>query len=236
MNNLSITLSIISAIFLSACAKHDHVADHSETRITIRKPASEQVFSETDTIWPEVLFQNEDELHEYRIVVKNTTENKDVFVYNGHSHEQVALFSGASFLADVQQDSRLTLTAEAMDHNGTATSKSVSFTVKNTLAIRQPQVEITSPVSGMYNNKTTIALKGKVEHTTPLKQVLIVLQQDGTSIIVSKPSLPANTSSFVYDSTFAIDVATHADFSFMITATDVNDVSQSKTVSFHVHP
>lgn len=236
MNNLTVTLSIFSLVLLSACAKHDHVSDHSETSINIRKPASEQVFSETDTIWPEVLFQNEDELHEYRIVVKNTTENKDVFVYNGHSHDKEALFSGTSFLADVQQDSRLTLTAEAMDHNGTATSKSVTFTVKNTLALRQPQVEITSPVSGMYNNKTTIALKGKVEHTAALKQVLIVLQQDGSPILVSRPVLPANTSSFAYDSTFAIDVATHADFSWMITATDVNDVSQSKTVSFHVHP
>lgn len=230
-------LIFCSAILLNGCKKDDsdtHGETSHEPVITFISPVQAYVADEKDTLWIRVGISSADDLHEYKIEVKNLTTQAVAYSYDGHSHDQ-SVTTALYFLPDVDEDSDMQLTVTTLDHSGNSFSKSITFKINNTVEAVKPNITILSPDQEMYNNGDILSLKGSVSHSKALKEVKTELTRNGDVVFSYLPAIHG-TDSVVFDTTYIIEALTHSDFEFKVTATDVDNHTAVKTHAFHVHP
>ncbi len=228
-----VILGLISITALFSACRKDSEAGEKAPQVSFVSPVASQMYLEGDTLWIRANISSEDDLHDYSIKVKNNTENNEAFVYNGHAHDKV-FTTNLYFIPSVAADAHMTLTVTTTDHNGATTSKSVDFTVKNTTAATKPQITITSPNMAMYSNHITLPLKGSISHDKNLKSVVVQLTQNLSEVLnISKADLSSPT--YHFDSSYQVNVTANSDFKLTITATDKDNMVETKSFDFHVH-
>lgn len=226
---------MITMLVFNACKKDNETTEpEHEPVVSFISPVQSQVADEKDTLWIRVNISSEDDLHEYLVEVKNTGTSQVVYSYEGHSHNK-SVSTNLYFMPDVSEDAGMQLTVTTLDHNGNKSSRSITFSVKNTVASVLPSITISSPSAAMYDNGETISLKGLVSHIRELKEVKVELTQNNTTVFSYSPVV-TGLDSMIFDTSYLINSPAYSDFEVVVTASDVNNNRSVKTHAFHVHP
>lgn len=229
------TKNILSILLLAAClmaCKKDHTVNIAP-EVTFRSPAEGMVLDEHDTVWVRLDITSQEDLHEYVIAVKNLSENKDAFEYNGHSDNR-SVSANLYFIPNVGEDADMEMTVTTLDHNNNRSSKSMKFRIKNTVLEARPQITIVTPDQAYYNNHALLHIKGNVAHSLDLSSVHIMLTRNDSTVIDYTPVVTG--TNYAFDTTYQLDVTGHSDFTLTVTAKDVNAQADTRTFSFFVHP
>jgi hypothetical protein len=226
---------MIAMLVFNACKKNNETTEQEhQPVISFISPVQSEVADERDTLWIRVNISSEDDLHEYLVEVKNTETGNVVYSYEGHSHDK-SVSTNLYFMPDVSEDAKMQLTVTTLDHNSNKTSKSITFTISNTVASVLPSITITAPSAAMYDNGETVFLKGLVSHIRELKEVKVELTQNNKTVFSYLPVV-SGLDSMRFDTSYIINSPAYSDFEFVVTATDINDNRSVKTHAFHVHP
>ncbi|TAE89533.1 MAG: hypothetical protein EAY81_02180 [Bacteroidetes bacterium] len=223
---------------LQSCKDHDHDDDHGELKVSIVSPAEGTVHNESDTLWIKVNMSVEnDDLHDYSIVINNLTNNTTMYTYNGHSHSST-LNTNLWVLPVVEANSNMQLIVKNMDHDGNTKETSVKFTINNNVA-SAPEITITKPTGNEdLANGAMVDIEGLFKSNTALKSAKVVITKEGDTAPKFSYDIPVSgLTQYQLDTTWKIDTGgqMHNDFVFTFTATDNNDKSSTKTVNLHVH-
>lgn len=232
--NINFTKIFILTLFfiINGCKKDEH--SHAEPSFTFLSPIQGVRLNESDTLWLRVNISSEDDLHDFILEVTKVSDGASVFKYNGHSHN-TSVTTNLYFKPNVTADTEMKLSVKTLDHNGKATERSITFTVLNNQQESKPLINIISPSSGMASNGQILNIKGVITHDKNLKTARIWLTQNSATVMdYSKNNIASNT--LVFDTTHVINATTHSDYVLTISATDVNNIESSKTISLHVHP
>lgn len=98
--------------------------DVTPPTINIISPTSNSVWEEKDSVYFDIIIEDED-LHEYQVTVYR--EDDVEYDFKTHTHDQSVHFKRSW---KPTEDGDLELVVKASDHNGNADEKSVSFIVK----------------------------------------------------------------------------------------------------------
>lgn len=128
MKNITIAFILLTLIisFIS-CEKAQEKEDPKPT-VVIHKPTENMMYHSGDTIWVKVELGDSDELHEYKVAVKNTTDNLTVIDLHGHVHgtnHQIDTY----LVATVSKHTDFLLEATAINHNSIETTKELNFSI-----------------------------------------------------------------------------------------------------------
>jgi hypothetical protein len=224
---------LFSILITFSCNKDDSISNNSPT-VVIRVPQENANLNESDTVFIEVSITSKSQIHDYTIQVLNTTENTEAMMYYGHSDNKTTTNS-LYFMPNVNADSKMQLIVKTLNHNGIIYTKSLFFNVANNVLDNKPKIEILSPTAGFANNGETIRFKASITHSQFLKNLIVKLMQDNEIKFLSSQDV-IGLKSYLFDSLMTVNVTSASDFTFLVSATDSNDVSETKTFNFHVHP
>lgn len=236
IQQLLVMSSICMAFMLSACNKEEAKDSTAVPAPIVKfiKPASEQQFNEYDSIWVLINISSDDDIHDYSIHIDNITENKEAFVYNGHSHGNSAT-TNLLFIPEVNTDAIMQITVTTLDHNGNINKKTSLFIVKNSTILPAPFISIISPSLPSYNNGNTVKLTASVNHITGLKSAQITLSNNGVEVLRYAPEV-TGLKNYLFDTVYHLNVTQNSSFTVSVTATDSMDITGNKTYNFNVTP
>ena len=100
--------------------------DLEAPQITIQSPTAQTVFESGEDIPLQILIEENDQLHEFQIVVVTQEGQIPVFNVSNHSHLQ-RLQINQSFSLTVMEETPLELEVLAMDHHGNQDSTRILF-------------------------------------------------------------------------------------------------------------
>ena len=131
--NLSITLFIAASMLLVSCDKDDDddettnpaTTDTEAPVLKIHSPAA-GMFNSGDNVHIHVEITENDELHEYSIVITNDDDGTEYYRNEGHDHS-TTLEVHDDFTTTVTGHTDMTLTATATDHEGNVGTETVHF-------------------------------------------------------------------------------------------------------------
>jgi len=228
----AVTLVATISLFLNSCKdEHDK---HAKPTIAIQSPAQGVQVNESDTLWIRVNISSEDDIHDYSIEVTKVLDGSSVYKYDGHSHS-TSVNTNLYFMPDVAANTDMKLTVKTLDHNGDSYEQSVTFTVVDNVQPSKAEITILSPNSSMATNGLPLSIKGNISHDKNIASARILLTQNEVTVFdYLKTNI--NTSTYAFDTSYMINATTHSDYVLTISATDVDNISSSKTFNFHVHP
>ena len=237
MKNLKTQLllgSVFFTIILSSCNKGTAL-DSSQTAppsVSIYAPSNEQQFNEGDTVWINASINSEEALHDFSLQIFNITENREVYLYNGHSHGQSNNLN-IQFIPAVNMDAVMQITITTLDHNGNLNKRKSIFKVKNVNLLPVPIIQITSPNLSSYSKGSLLRLTGAVSHTLGLKNVQITLLSNGMEVLKYTDYL-MNQKTYSFDTSYQLNAAANSEFIFIVLATDTMNTTTQKTFNFLV--
>ncbi len=234
IGNTISTLLFLAIGTLYACKKQDAQDSNHSSQFHIFSPAEGQAFNEYDTVWVKYNISSVDDLHEYQIVINNISESKNVLTYDGHSHDKTA--SGELyFIPEVSADAMMELNIITLDHNSNRSEKKVAFLIKNITDTIAPVITLLSPNTAMYNNGSSVSIKGHIDHVVPLNNARISMTRNGISVFDFEPSVKGKKS-YAFDTIYPISITEQANFSLVVSASDENKRTGARRFDFHVHP
>ncbi|MEM7657989.1 MAG: hypothetical protein AAF399_17825 [Bacteroidota bacterium] len=110
---------------LLAC-REQAIEDVEAPQITIQSPTAQTIFESGEDIPLAILIEENDQLHEYQVVVLTEEGQTPVFNVSDHSHLQ-RLEINQSFSLTVMEETSLILEVEASDHHGNQNVASTRF-------------------------------------------------------------------------------------------------------------
>jgi hypothetical protein len=229
----SIIYSTLLIISIIGCQKDNNIENTSPPQIDFISPSKGQNFTEDDTIYLRVNIISAVELHDYMLEVKNVTENKAVYTYNGHSDGKTASIN-EYYIPYVSKDADMQLVLTTLDHNGNKSVQTSEFKIKNTKEELKPEIIIISPSTAECDNNSSLHIQLGVNHTLLLKECHVKLTKNGSAVMDFFPNV-AHMKSYLLDTTYQIKVDAYADFLLQVSATDTNNIIAEKSIDFHVH-
>lgn len=229
----SIIYSLIVGMTVIGCQKDNTIENTAPPQIDFISPSKGQSFTEDDTIYLKVNISSAVELHDYMLELKNVTENKTVYTYNGHSDGKSASIN-EYYIPYVSKDADMQMVLTTLDHNGNKSVQTSTFKIKNTKEEIKPEIVIISPNSAECDNNSALHIQLGVNHSLPLKELHIKLNKNGIAVMDFFPNV-AQLKSFLLDTTYQIKVDAYSDFELQVTATDTSNIKSEKAFDFHVH-
>jgi hypothetical protein len=110
---------------LLACREQAQEDMYAPT-ITIQSPTAQTIFQSGADIPLAILIEENDQLHEYQIVVRTEKDQTPVFNRHAHSHQQ-RLQINQSFSLVVMEATPLVLEVVAIDHHGNQNQQTLRF-------------------------------------------------------------------------------------------------------------
>jgi hypothetical protein len=220
-------------LIIIGCQKDSTIENTSPPQVDFISPSKGQSFTEDDTIYLKVNISSSVELHDYMLELKNVTDNKTVYTFNGHSDGKSASIN-EYYIPYVSKDADMLMVLTTLDHDGNKSVQTSAFKIKNTKEELKPEIVIISPSSAECDNNSALHIQLGVNHSLFLKECHVKLSKNGTAVMNFFPNV-AHLKSFLLDTTYQIKVDAYSDFELLVTAIDTSNIRAEKAFDFHVH-
>lgn len=128
MKNLAILTAVLAVVLGFAACEKQNTGTTETVAVTVTSPTEGQMFHNGNSLNVNVTFTDPTELHNYSILVVNTTASDTVFNVSGHKHS-TSYTVDSTITLNVSAHSDFELHANVSNHAGETAHKHVNFHV-----------------------------------------------------------------------------------------------------------